>query len=268
MSFEIPSNQEELDARRERIEDEINNFKGKISEKFADTDLEKVTEALDFMLKIHLPQADRVDGKPFASHPLAVAERVMELSDNPELAIAALIHDSVEDQSDRIFLERFNRKYPDRNFLNIKINEEGKKKHKEVFKAWSFRELKEKFGDNVKGYVESMTNHDYYSLADDSGLEGDAKHDFINKLYAEHVEDIISDPELFTLKLADLSVNIDLHSLDSTSEKYQKLKRKYKSVIEAVLTKLNSLEEGHPIYGKKDTIITELNQIYTEQYSK
>jgi hypothetical protein len=218
------------------------------------------------MLKVHLPQKDRVDGKPFASHPLAVAERVMELSDNPELVIAALIHDGVEDQSDYIFVERVNRKFPDRNFLHLKIDETSKLKYKDIFKNWSFREIKERFGSKVEYYTQNMTNHDFNSLAESLGLIGEDKQNFINQLYGEHVEDIMSDPDLLTLKLADLSINIDLHSLDPEGEKYKKLKRKYKSVIKAFLKKLQDLEENHPLYKKKDEIMAQLTKIYEEQY--
>ncbi len=266
MSFELRTNNQEVSARREKIEQEIEAFRAKIAEKFSGESLAKIAEALDFMLKIHLPQKDRVDGQPFASHPLAVAEKVMELSDNPELVAAALIHDGVEDQPDRIFVERLNRKYPDRDFIHLDIDDRIKEKHRDVFKRWSFREIKDRFGDKIEHYVDHMTNHDFNSLAEDYGLTGEKKQDFINRMYAEHVEEIMSDPELFTLKLADLSVNIDLHSLDPKSEKYQKLKRKYKSVIEAVLEKLKSLEPGHPIFEKKDAVAAELAAIYQEQY--
>jgi hypothetical protein len=266
MSFELNTNSQEVFARREKIEAEIESFRAKAAEKFFGEDLQKITEALDFMLKIHLPQSDRADGKPFASHPLAVAERAMELSDNPDIVAAALIHDGVEDQADRIFIERINRKYPNRDFVHINIDEEIKKKHKHIFRERSFREIKERFGDKVQYYVENMTNHDYNSLAEDLGLIGEAKRDFINRHYAEHVEEIMGDPDLFVLKLADLSVNIDLHSMNPKSEKYQKLKRKYKAVIEAVMEKLKNLESAHQLYEKRDEALSELDQIYKEQY--
>ncbi|MFA6995012.1 MAG: hypothetical protein WC249_01220 [Patescibacteria group bacterium] len=266
MSFKINLNPEEISNRREKIKNEIDSFRQKISEKFTGNDRQKINEALEFMLKIHLPQKDRMDGQPFASHPLAVAEEALKLSDNPELIIAALIHDSVEDQPDYIFVERVNRKYPNRNFVPLEIGDTLRERHRDVFKAWSFREIEERFGDKIKYYTENMTNHDFNSLAEDLGLNGEDRQDFINKLYAEHVQDIINDPELFTLKLADLSINIDLHSLSPDSEKYLKLKRKYKSVIEAILERLINLEEGHPIYNKKNEIMAKLKKIYIEQY--
>lgn len=267
MSFEVSSNFEDVSSRREKIEAEIAAFRKRIAEKFSGEGLKKVEESLEFMLKIHLPQKDRADGRPFASHPLAVAEKVIAASDNPDLAAAALIHDGVEDQSDRIFVERIERKYPGRDFMHLEINAETKEKYKDVFKEWSFREIRDRFGDKVRYYTENMTNHDYNSLAESLGLSGEAKQDFVNEMYAEHVEAIIDDPELFTLKLADLSVNIDLHSLDPNSEKYRKLKRKYKSVIEAVRERLAKVGEGHPLYANKDRDIAELDRAYSEFYS-
>jgi len=266
MPLGISSNPEEAFARRGKIENEISDFQRKASEKFSGDDLKKINEALDFMLKIHLPQKDRADGRPFASHPLAVAEKVMEMSDDAELVVAALVHDGVEDQSDHIFVERVNRKYPDKQYLQFSIDAASKERYGDIFRDFSFKEIKERFGDQVKYYTENMTNHDFNSLAEDSGLTGEDKQDFINKRYAEHAEDIINDPKLFILKLADLSVNIDLHSLDPNSDKYKKLKRKYKSVIEAFLEKLKGLEAGHPLYNKKDEAIAELEKIYDEQY--
>lgn len=118
MSFELKSNLSELSERRQKIEVEINEFEQKIIDQFSVAEALRIKDALDFMLKIHLPQNDRVDGRPFASHPLAVAEKVMSLSHNPELVIAALIHDSAEDQPDYVFIERLNRKYPGRNFYH------------------------------------------------------------------------------------------------------------------------------------------------------
>jgi (p)ppGpp synthase/HD superfamily hydrolase len=267
MSFELKTDSDQIAQRREKIEIEINEFKNKVTEKFSETDAKKIHEALEFMLKIHLPQKDRVDGKPFASHPLAVAEKVMAMSNDPELVIAALNHDSVEDQSDRIFVERINRKNIGGN-LHLNINEATKEKYKTIFTAWSFKEIEELFGPKVKYYVENMTNHDFNSLADSLDLSKDERENFVNKLYAEHVENIINDPKLFTLKLADLSTNIDLHSLDPEGEKYKTLKRKYKSVIEAIIEKLQNIPTDHLIYEKKGEITKELEQVYQEQYSK
>lgn len=263
--FEVSSNYNQIKDRKEKIESEVSSFEKEVFIKFSEDDAKKIKSALDFMLKIHLPQKDRVDGKPFASHPLAVAEKVMNMSNDPELVISALLHDSVEDQADRIFIERIERKNLGGG-LSLKFDETAKDKYKATLNTWSFREIEDRFGPKIKYYVENMTNHDFNSLAEHLNLEGENKIDFINKLYAEHVENIISDPNLLILKVADLTTNINLRSLDPGSEKYHKLKRKYKSVIENVLEKLKTISEDNPIYSKKDAIVKELTQTYEEQY--
>lgn len=266
MPLETYGDLSSIARRQEALEKEVNNFKALAQEKFSGPELKQVLSALDFMLKIHLPQSDRVDGKPFASHPLAVAEKVINLDPDPELVCAALLHDGVEDQCDQIFASRVNRKFPQKNFLQFKVSPEAKAKHREIFKDWSFKEIKERFGEQVEYYVENMTNHDYYGLADDLGLYGEEKADLVNRLYSEHVEMVLDDPKLFTLKLADLSVNIDLHSLPEGSEKQLKLKRKYKSVIEMVISKLENINEQHPLFKQRDQVTEELKNIYKEQY--
>ncbi|MFZ4631866.1 MAG: hypothetical protein ACOYL8_01505 [Patescibacteria group bacterium] len=265
MSFEKESDFKKINTRKEIIETELKNFEAEVFAKFPEEDAKKIKTALEFMLKIHLPQNDRADGRPFASHPLAVAEKIMKMSDNPELVISALIHDSVEDQADQIFIERINRKNLGGG-LKINIDETLKEKYKSIFASWSFKEIEDRFGSKVKYYTENMTNHDYNSLAENLNLEDEEKEKFINKLYAEHIDSIMNDPDLLTLKLADLSTNIDLHSLSPDSEKYRKLKRKYKSVIEAVINKLSNISSGLPIHTQKDEIIEELTKVYEEQY--
>lgn len=266
MSFEVNEKKEEVLIRREKIEEEIKAFKGDVLEKFSEADQTKIFAALDFMLKIHLPQDDRFDGFPFASHPLMVARKVMELHSEVELVIAALIHDSVEDQSERIFVERIERKNLGGKSLSLEINEDIKEKYNDIFKDWSFKEINDRFGSRVEDYVRNMTNHDFNSLAESLNLVGDERNDFINKMYAEHVEDIISKPDLLTLKLADLSTNIDLKSLGKENPKYIKLKRKYKSVIENILVKVRGVDVNHYLYSSKEKIADDLEKIYQEQY--
>lgn len=66
---------------------------------------------------------------------------------------------------------------------------------------------------------------------------------------------------------ADLSTNIDLRSLDPSSYKHKKLKRKYKSVIENVLKKIKDLDSGHALYNNRERLVRDLNKVYLEQYN-
>lgn len=272
MTLEIYSNPEARVDRKERISDDLETFKQNLEINFEDLkEKEKVFKALDLMLEVHLDQKDRADGMPYAKHPLEVAQKTLNIMDDKpkaDLVVSSLLHDSVEDKSDVLFTKRVNKKYPDKDFI-FTVNDELKEKYKEVFKSFSFRELKDMFGEKVEYYIHNLTNHDFDSLIEDTkpNASKEEKEILKNDLYKEHVKEIIQDPDLCLLKYADFSVNVDLRSLDKKSSKYKKLRRKYKSVIPIFIQQLKDIDENHSLYHKKDKLITDLQEVYKNQYS-
>ncbi|MCF7795336.1 hypothetical protein K9M50_03185 [Patescibacteria group bacterium] len=270
MSLEIYSNPEARIDRKERISDDLESFKQNLENNFENEEEKtKVFKALDLMLEVHLGQKDRADGMPYAKHPLEVAQKTLDITDEPsaDLVVASLLHDSVEDKSDVLFAKRVNKKYPEKNYM-FNVNDELKEKHKEIFKSFSFRELKDMFGEKVEYYVYNLTNHDFDSLIEDTKPNASKEEREIlkNNLYKEHVEEIIQDPDLCLLKYADFSVNVDLRSLDKNSVKYKKLRRKYKSIIPVFIEQLKDIDENHSLYNKKDKLIANLKNVYEKQY--
>ena len=67
-------------------------------------DLEKINKAYEYAADLHDGQF-RVSGDPYISHPLAVAEIVAGLELDTDSICAALLHDTVEDCSDRTDLK-------------------------------------------------------------------------------------------------------------------------------------------------------------------
>jgi hypothetical protein len=271
MTLEIYSNPEARLDRKKRISTDLEDFKNNLEEKFENEDgKEKVLKALDLMLEVHLDQKDRADGTPYAKHPLEVAQKVLDISDsfNADLVSASLLHDSVEDKSDVLFTKRVNKRYPDKEYM-FTVNDELREKYKEIFKRFSFRELKERFGEKLEYYVYNLTNHDFDSLVEDTkpNTSKEEKEMLKNDLYKQHVEEIIKDSDLCLLKYADFSVNMDLRSLDKNSSKYKKLRRKYKSVIPVFIQQLKDIDESHSLYHKKDKLIADLQEVYKNQYS-
>ena len=63
-------------------------------------DIEKITKAADYAAMLHEGQF-RVSGEPYISHPIAVAEIVAGLELDTNSICAALLHDTVEDCSDK-----------------------------------------------------------------------------------------------------------------------------------------------------------------------
>lgn len=73
-------------------------------------DLEKIERAYEYANELHLGQF-RQSGEPYISHPLAVAEIVAGLGLDTDSICAALLHDTVEDCSDRVDLRDIEKKF-------------------------------------------------------------------------------------------------------------------------------------------------------------
>ncbi len=73
-------------------------------------DLEKVERAYEYANELHCGQF-RQSGEPYISHPLAVAEIVAGLGLDTDSVCAALLHDTVEDCSDKVDLRDIEKKF-------------------------------------------------------------------------------------------------------------------------------------------------------------
>ena len=69
-----------------------------------------INEALRFSIESHAGQIRKFDNTPYIKHPLAVMGMMTEISDDPEVLSACLLHDTVEDCKDitlEVIHERF-----------------------------------------------------------------------------------------------------------------------------------------------------------------
>ena len=73
-------------------------------------DIEKIRRAYEYAAALHEGQF-RVSGDPYISHPLAVAEIVIGLGLDTNSICAALLHDTVEDCSDKTNLKEIEGKF-------------------------------------------------------------------------------------------------------------------------------------------------------------
>jgi len=73
-------------------------------------DLEKIKAAFDYANMLHEGQM-RVSGEPYISHPVAVAEIVVGLGLDTVSVCAALLHDTVEDCSDKTDLDQIRSRF-------------------------------------------------------------------------------------------------------------------------------------------------------------
>jgi (p)ppGpp synthase/HD superfamily hydrolase len=71
-------------------------------------------EALQYAFRLHANQARKKTGRPYVGHLLGVAALVLQYDGDEEQAVAALLHDAVEDCGGWPRLEEIRRKYGER----------------------------------------------------------------------------------------------------------------------------------------------------------
>jgi len=75
---------------------------------------ERFEEALDYAFRLHAGQMRKKTGRPYFGHLMGVAALVLQYGGDEDLAIAALLHDAVEDCGGRPRLEEIRAKYGER----------------------------------------------------------------------------------------------------------------------------------------------------------
>jgi GTP pyrophosphokinase len=74
---------------------------------------ERFTDALAFATQLHAGQTRKGNGVPYIAHLLGVASTVLEHGANEDEAIAALLHDAIEDQGGAATREEIRRRFGD-----------------------------------------------------------------------------------------------------------------------------------------------------------
>lgn len=74
---------------------------------------ERFTEALTFAAQLHASQIRKGSGVPYLAHLLGVASIALEYGANEDEAIAALLHDAIEDQGGAATREEIRRRFGD-----------------------------------------------------------------------------------------------------------------------------------------------------------
>ena len=217
-------------------------------------DIIVVQDAIDLMVRAHLVQANRPDGQPYVSHPAQVALIAYERFGvrSTEGVVAALLHDVVEDQPRRV------------------IELLGGVCEVDDVKAEALRLIGERFGERVAYINKLLTIPDLKELAIQAQMAGDPREiePIKNEIYREHVLEILTqDSEAFLVKLADFSENaLSLSNLDG-KRKNDKLRAKYKPVIELIIGKLEQTpDEGAPLSVLKKDFLGELREVYQRDY--
>lgn len=262
-------------ARIELISPFIDEFLTTVDDTFQEGEggRRMIREALALSLKVHINQADRVATQlPFAGHPISVAQRVLETYKGPDLAhvvSAALLHDSVEDQSRLLKLEK-------------KIGTKKGISAKQLEREGALHGLGHIFGPRVQLLVQSVTSPHI--------LKTDISQQRKNEVYKEYVQDIFSYESISAasavIKWADLQENAltldelrervlfeELNENDEAAQKaqilYTKLREKYEPVLRIVSEFFEHLtDENHPLFSQKDEALSSISSALEYEYSR
>ena len=236
----------------EKIEEEINQFKETIRVKFESEDCKKILNALDLMLYLHCDQEDRLDGKPYIIHPLEVADDLVNKYDinDADLVIGALLHDSVEDQAHKL--------------LSMDpANKDLEKASEEELQNSALAEIGSIYGERVENIIKGLTNPDFDQIIGELRSKGIEKEK--RELYKEHVREAIKNSDVFVIKLSDFIRNAG--NVPKEGPRRDHFIKKYGPVIKEVfIPAFEGMPEEHPLYRKRDDILTELNEIYEADY--
>jgi len=112
---------------------------------------ERFRQALDYTCKLHADHARKGSGMAYISHLLGVASLAIEYGANEDEAIAALLHDAVEDQGGQPTLEEIRNKFGDEVARIVQACSDTDEDPKP---PW--RERKEKYLSKLKNEDESV----------------------------------------------------------------------------------------------------------------
>jgi len=215
-------------------------------------DEKRINDAKDLMLFAHFNQNDRPDGQPYINHPLDVAIHIIKEFEvfESDLIVAALLHDTVEDQPQKV------------------IEWGSQKLEENDLESQALKIIDKNFGEKVALLVSKLTTPTYDNEIDRLVEIGKDRDELKIQFYLKHFEEIYDESKwAFTIKMADFSQNA-LH-IDVLEESPRKnwFRRKYGPVILMVMERLENLEDNtHPLFNVKESLLNQLTKVYQRDY--
>lgn len=202
----------------------IDSFKNKVNKEFNDQDRLRIINALQLMSEIHAGQHRPLDRIPYATHPLIVASKALDYmgKKDPDAIIAALLHDTVEDQPERL-AAKINPNYNSQNVKEFALNY-----------------IQNVYGEQVFRIVSAISNPDF-----DEEIRGEGKtlsdNDYLikrNELYVKHVSEAIEDPNVFLIKYCDVEDNFFELKEKKNDHRQELWQKKYQPLTKIFLQRL------------------------------
>ena len=208
-------------------------FVKSVQNKYDEEERKRIFSAMDLMTKLHLPQDSRPDNTAYISHPLNVASYLVKNMNekDADIVVAALLHDSVEDQG-----EQLAKMYAIRTRRTHHLSE----------KDAALAEIEAEFGSRPRNIVAKVTNPDFDAEVreemESEGLEVDENSSEFKsrkvRHYQNHFLEITGDKDAFLAKFSDFKDNALTIDKVKNAKKQEKYIGKYGPLIPAVLDKL------------------------------
>lgn len=141
---------------------------------------QRFQEALNYAVKLHKDHARKGSGVPYIAHLLSVTALALEHGAGEEEAIAALLHDAVEDQGGLPVLEEIRRRFGDRVAAIVAGCTDASTEPKPPWrprKEAYLRHLREEADDSVRLVSACDKLHNARSICSDLGAHGEAVFD-------------------------------------------------------------------------------------------
>src|SRR5688572_15892196 len=106
-------------------------------------------EAVDFALELHADHARKQSGVPYAAHLFSVAALALEHGADEDVAIAALLHDAVEDRGGLPTLERIRARFGERPARIVLACSDSATEDESQKAPW--RERKQRYLEHLRG---------------------------------------------------------------------------------------------------------------------
>lgn len=223
--------------------------------RFDATGIQSAELAIEWAISSHIEQRDRPDGAPYVEHVTSVAARVLGWAarPSPELCAAALLHDALEDQEERLAARApAGGNIPDR-------------ARAAVVGA---------FGPRVLAMMNALTNPDFDAMARaEHGCAGKSPALAAVKLalYQLHFVEIFNTHrEAALIKLADFTDNaLSLGGLRAAHPaQFTKLTRKYGPCVAFAIDELEAVSNPEdPLYGVRDAMLPVLREAWSRFYA-
>jgi hypothetical protein len=271
----VNSEKEIVDKEIESIKRENNKIEKAISlinENFAEDESFFIKKALYLAKEIHEDQL-QLDGSPYIEHPVEVSMVIVEKFNikDKDLFITALLHDSLEDQSEKLFanyIEKNNFFVNNYNILSLKT---FSSKFSNEIKEIAFLEIRDNFGPLIAERVRRLSKPDFDGLIDSFPVEDmdDERKRIKNSMYKDYFKNVLdySDNGVGVIKFADFFNNVSRNHLIEDQDKRKKLADKYGPVLKDVVVPfLLDMEESHPLYKESKNLLKIFEDIYRNDF--